>query len=204
MHLLSNNELNRSDSCWDLVDPSNDDDVGYVDDDVPHVSTGYCRARDQPAWSIGQDRSCTVHTDQNSEAGLSESADSCANVIVKQSEFCVRAGHLSGYVLIPRAIRPTKRVTQPTASPMLRAFYVTGGTDTNSDSAYDGDTATTKYYYYVNNSSSDSVNAYTASNNRQTACRETHSIKSKGTKNNSSSQNKTHYRSFDLWSRGPI
>ena len=144
--------------------------------------------RDQLEATTGQGRSYTVQTDQNSDAGISEFANSRANFLVKQSELRVPAGHstahLSGNVLKPLATHPTNHVTQPTAPPMLRAIYVTGGTstETNDDSTDDGDTATTKYYYYGNNTSSDSVDLYSASHNRQTACGETHSIKTNGNK----------------------
>ena len=67
----------------------------------------------------------------------------------------MRAGNLSDNTLRPRAFRPsipviatTNHVTQPTAPPMMRAFYAAvGTTETNDDSTDDGDTATTKYYY---------------------------------------------------------
>ena len=90
-----------------MVAPSNDDDV---DDDEPDVSTVHCRAQRQPARTTGQKRACTAQTYQNSEADIAEFADSCANCLVKQSEFGVMgAGHLSGNVLKPLAICPTNR-----------------------------------------------------------------------------------------------
>ena len=132
------------------------------------------------APSGGQERSYAGRTDQNLGPGLSEFANSRANFLVKQSEFRVRAGnstgHLSGNVFKPLATHPTNHVTQPTAPPMLRAFYAAGGIETNDDSTDDCDTATTKYYYYGNNTSSDSVDLYSDPHNRQTACGETPSI----------------------------